>query len=42
MHFYNASWTNLANYACINRSILDKEHGVYSEGYIRYPHGYRL
>ena len=22
MHFYNASWTNLANYACINRSIL--------------------
>jgi len=31
MHFYNASWTNLANYACINRSILDKEQGVYSD-----------
>ncbi len=30
MHFCNASCTILANYACINWSMLDKKQGVHS------------
>jgi len=30
MHFCNASWTILANYACINWAMLGKKQGVYS------------